>query len=550
MLATVFLSGFAVMAIELAGSRLLTPVFGSSVFVWGSIIGIVLSSLAAGYFLGGRLSDARPDHRLLDLIVFTSGVLAASTPYFSTIGIEAVLSLGLEERWGALLTSLLLLAPANLLLGMVSPFAVKLITRELKELGTSAGYLYALSTLGSIFGTFGTVFVLIPVIDIRSIFLGVGLTLMAVSSLRLGLSSKLTLAAMLLLVSPIGLVGGPILTAQGEVVEARETPYNSLLVARSGDMQILYLNGLPHSGMSLRNPQELVFKYTKFFEIALAINRDAEDVLFIGGGGFSGPKYFLHSFPNVTVEVVEIDPEVIEVARKYFEVPDHPRLLIHSDDGRVFLQKTERKFDAIIIDAYAKTYVPYHLLTLEFFQLVRERLRDGGVVVSNMIASVTGDTSEILWSTYRTMSLVFSKIYVIKASDQEAPLVQNIILVACVESGCDLEGSLTSWRNRELEELTKKGLWTRIPELKEYRYLRDDFSPVESMINPITGRPYSIELETGEKSLPALMMTGSNTLALSIITTAVFYWAGTLISNLASTRVMWQKLQTGRGGGL
>ncbi|MEM2198695.1 MAG: fused MFS/spermidine synthase [Nitrososphaerota archaeon] len=531
LLALVFLSGSAVMVIELAGSRLLTPIFGSSVFVWGSIIGVVLTSLAIGYYLGGRLSDLRPDPRLLDTIVFTGGVLAVSIPFFSPVGIEVALSAGLEERWGALVACLVLLAPANLLLGMVSPFAVKLATKELKELGTSAGYLYAISTLGSIFGTFGTVFIFIPAVDVRTIFLGVGLVLMVASLLRLGSASKATFALLLIfLISPLGLMSNQVVVASGEVVELRETPYNSLVVARNGDLQILYLNGLPHSGMSLEDPYDLVFRYTKLFEVVLAINRGGESVLFIGGGGFSGPKYFLKNFPNIIVEVVEIDPVVIEAAKSYFNVPDDPRLVIHNDDGRVFLQRVDRQFDAIIIDAYAKTYVPYHMLTLEFFRLVRDRLERGGVVVSNMIASVTGDTSEILWSTVKTMSLVFPKIYVVKASEQAAPLVQNIILVACVEKDCDLLGSLEGWGNKELESLVVNGLWSRIPDLSEYKVLTDNYSPVESMINPVTGRPYSVELERGEYSIPALLMGGSNSLALVVIALAAAYWVGSLIT--------------------
>jgi predicted membrane-bound spermidine synthase len=542
LLALVFLAGAAVMVIELAGSRLLTPVFGSSVFVWGSIIGVVLSSLAAGYYLGGRISDLRPDPRLLDTIVFTAGLLAISIPFFSPVSIEAVLSVGLEERWGALLASLALLAPSNLLLGMVSPFAVKLATSELRLLGSSAGYLYAVSTLGSIFGTFGTVFLLIPALDVRTIFLGVGLALMAVSMVRLGISSKVTFAAILLfLLSPLGLVGVQVVAASGEVVEARETPYNSLVVARSNDLQVLYLNGLPHSGMSLKNPNELVFTYTKFFEAALALNSRANDVLFIGGGGFSGPKYFISRYPNIAVEVVEIDPVVVEVAKKYFQVPDDERLIIHVDDGRVFLQKIGKKFDAIIIDAYAKTYIPYHLLTLEFFRLVRERLESGGVVVSNIIASVAGDTSGILWSTYKTMSLVFPKIYVVKASEHGAPLVQNIILIACAEEDCDLLDSLSKWGNRELETLVARGLWSRLPDLSEYKILTDDYSPVESLLNPVTGKPYSVELESGEYSVPAILMGGSNSLALAVVTLAATYWLASLVLVMAPRR------EVGRG---
>ncbi|MEM0445684.1 MAG: fused MFS/spermidine synthase [Nitrososphaerota archaeon] len=526
------------MCVELAGSRLLTPVFGSSVFVWGSIIGVVLSSLALGYHLGGKVADLKPDPRSLNMIVFTSGVISLAIPFLSPLGLELAISMGLEERWGALIASLVLLAPPNLLLGMVSPFAVKLTTKQLTELGTIAGNLYAVSTLGSIVGTFGTVFILIPLVDLRTIFLGIGLSLMALSSIGLGSSSKVTLAVLLLvLISPLGVLGEQVAAASGEIVEAGETPYNSLVVARSGDLQVLYLNGLPHSGMSLSDPGALVFKYTKFFEIALALNSAAERVLFIGGGGFSGPKYFHENYPWLTVEVAEIDPVVIEVAKKYFHLREDPRLIVHNDDGRVFLQRRETRFDAIIVDAYAKTYIPYHLMTLEFFKVMRSRLTDDGVVVSNIIASMTGDTSEILWSAYKTMNIVFPKLYVIKASEVSAPLVQNIIVVACVNPACELKDALNRWGNYELEELVISGLWEWIPDLSEYRVLTDSYAPVESMINPVTGRPYSVELEAGDYTLPSLLLRGSNSFTLALVGLATVYWVGTLMMNLSRVEI-------------
>jgi len=536
-LATVFLSGFAVMAIEFAGSRMLTPFFGSSVFVWGSIIGVVLTSLAAGYYLGGRLSDLRPEPKVLDVIVFTGGVLSFSIPLASPLSIEAVVSAGLEERWGALAAAASLLAPANVLLGMVSPFSVKLLTNRLGELGSRAGHLYALSTLGSILGTFGTVFILIPALDIRTIFIGVGVGLMAISSLSLGLSSKATLLLLLLiLLTPLGVAENQVVSAFGELVEARETQYNSLAVVRAGDLQILYLNGLPHSGMSLSDPYRLVFTYTKMFEAAVALNEGAEVVLFIGGGGFSGPKYFLRTFPQLRVEVVEIDPAVIDVAMRLFAVPVDERLVIHNDDGRVFLQKAERRYDAIILDAYAKTYIPPHLLTLEFFELLRSRLSERGVVVSNIIASLSGDTSEILWSSYKTMSIVFPKIYVVKASEYDSSLVQNIVLVACVDAGCNLEERVMGWRNPELRRLVTRGIWRTIPDLTEYPIMTDDRSPLERLINPVTGKPYSPELEMGGKGIPPLLMAGSNSIALAAALVFTAYWLLVLVTSILHQR--------------
>jgi predicted membrane-bound spermidine synthase len=514
---TVFLSGSAVMVIELTGSRLLTPLFGSSISVWGSLIGVVLSSLTAGYYLGGVLSDRRPELRLLNQIVLTGGLLTFSVPFYSPAVLESVLALGLGDASGSLFASALILGPPTFLLGIVSPFAVKLSARGLYEVGSRAGSLYALSTFGSILGTFGTVFVLVPTFDIRTIFLGMGVALMAVGAVGLGLMHRAIVAVVVLLsVSPLGLASGLITSAAGETIELRETPYSSLAVVKSDDLLILYLNGLPHSGMKIDNPGELVFTYTRFFELALTLNPGSERVLFVGGGGFSGPKYFLEKFPTLYVDVVEIDPDVIEVAKKYFHVRDDARLTIYNEDGRAHLHRTNKKYDAVILDAYAKTYVPYHLLTYEFFMLLRERLKDDGVVVSNMIASLTGDTSVILWSTYKTMSLVFPQIHVLKASGVDSPMVQNLVLVACTSS-CPLEEAIARWPNEDLAKLVEVGVWTRIPELSEFPVLTDHYSPAESMINPVTGRPYNVALELGNYSLPTLIYAGSNVLATSIV---------------------------------
>lgn len=519
LIAMVFLSGFAVMVVELAGSRLLTPLFGSSVSVWGGLIGVVLTFLTGGYYIGGILSDRRPSPSLLSLSVFTGGLLTLSVPFYSSAILEYAWRAGIDNVTGAIVASILLLGPPTLLLGAVSPFAVKLSAKGLEDLGSRAGSLYAVSTIGSIAGTFGTIFVLLPMLDVRTTFLGVGMALMALGSIGLKLMHKAMLVAVALLaLSPLGLAAGLIATSAGEKIEARETPYSSLAVVRTDDLLILYLNGLPHSGMRIDRPSELVFTYTKFFELALALKPDSESILFVGGGGFSGPKYFLERFQSVFVDVVEIDPVVIEVAEKYFHVNRSARLSIYNEDGRVYLQKTSKKYDAIILDAYAKTYVPYHLLTYEFFSLLREKLKDDGVVVSNLIASLTGDTSTILWSTYKTMSSVFPRLYIMKASDNHAQMVQNLILVACA-SDCILEEAIEAWPNSDLMKLVRSGLWTMIPNLAEFPVLTDQYAPVESMINPVTGRPYSVALELGNVSLPTLFYSGNNALVTSLVLT-------------------------------
>ena len=187
----IFVSGAVVMALEMMGSRLLAPVFGDSVFVWGSLIGIVMASLALGYYLGGRLADREPSFRAFSLIIFAAGVLIIPIPLFSNIVLEAVLYSGLGERYGPVLASLLLLAAPTILLGMVSPYAIRLAASSLQEIGGVSGSLYSVSTGGSIFGTFFTVFVLIPSFGVRIILISLGVVLIAVSIIGMAREQRL-----------------------------------------------------------------------------------------------------------------------------------------------------------------------------------------------------------------------------------------------------------------------------------------------------------------------------------------------------------------------
>ncbi|MEM3095869.1 MAG: fused MFS/spermidine synthase [Nitrososphaerota archaeon] len=516
----VFASGAVVMCVELTGSRLLAPIFGNSIYVWGSLIGVVLTALSVGYSLGGRLADRIPAPRTFATIVFTAGLVTAAIPYFSPTILDAIHSYQLDDRFGPLAaTSSILLLP-SLLMGMVSPFAVRLITSSTRTVGSSAGNVYSLSTLGSIVGTFTTVFIFIPLADVRTIILGGGLVLMAVSSPLLSKGPKLLLVlVMLFTLSPLGYYAQLTTSGAGEVIYSRETLYNSLVVAEREGVRTLYLNGLPHSAMNVSNPTQLIYRYTRFFELGLLATERAESVLFVGGGGFSGPKYFLEKYLYLKVDVVELDPEVIYTAKQFFQVKDDFRLHIINDDGRRYLSATNAVYDVVVLDAYAKTYVPFHLMTLEFFKLLSDKMSDDGVVVSNLIASLSGDTSAIFWSVYRTMAQVFPRTYIFRAAGASAGMVQNLIIMACKNPACVIDAA----GDERLAGLIE-GRWNATPYLEEYPILTDNYAPVESLINPVTGRPYSIQLEGYNLGPPTLLYAGSNVYATTVISISLIYW--------------------------
>ncbi len=514
LLLSVFVSGAVVMALELLGSRLLAPVFGNSIFVWGSLIGVVLAALSAGYYLGGQLADRLPQLHILSTIIFAAGLFALALPALAPPIFNSVIALNLGERYSPLIATTILLGPPSILLGMVSPFAIRLATESFEKLGKASGNLYALSTLGSIVGTFITVFVLIPAFGVNKIIFALGITLLVVAFLGLGFRMK----AFVLLILIIMPFAAPYLVSQrltvaaytlalGDTIYETDTPYHHLIVADSYDpahasyIRILVLDDNFHSAMDLKNPDRTVYPYTDYFHLGFLLNPNITRVLFIGGGGFTGPKAFLKDYPNVTVDVVEIDPEVIHVAEQYFFVdPNTPRLHIFNDDGRIFLQSTQRKYDLIVLDAYSKTYVPFHLMTNEFFKLLVNHLTTNGTVISNLIAATSGDNSKLLYAETNTMHLTFPNIYIFPVMGAGYGNPQNVIIVATLQPNTltennfqQLADTTTSPRISSLEEDVSN---YTTPSANNAPILTDNYAPVENLLNPITGEPLTAQDET------------------------------------------------------
>lgn len=525
----VFVSGFAVMALELVGSRLITPVFGNSIFTWGSLIGVVLAGLAVGYHYGGKLADKSPIRRSFSSIVFTGGFLIVLIPFITPFVLGFSLSLGLGERYGPLLASTLILGPSTVALGMTSPYAVRIATETLERLGNVAGNLYSLSTIGSILGAFAATFVLVPLLDVRSIIFGLGVALMLVALIKLPrIGALLTLITLLLLLSPLAAVTSGALIHGESVVYEKETPYSHLDVVDIGGRRTLYLNSLPNSVMDIEEPTRLVFTYTRYFHIGMQMNPEAGSVLFVGGGGFSGPKNFLVTYPNVIVDVVEIDRDVIETAQRYFEVEVNPRLTVFNADARVHLTQSDRLYDLIVLDAYAKTYVPFHLMTLEFMELLASRLTPEGIVVSNLIGSLVGDTSDLVRAEYKTISSVFPNVAVFTTTEAGIGAVQNLIVVFTKSAKVPIAQQLESISGEVANEIPTASEYARhthsesIP-VEDVPLLTDGYAPVESLLNPVTGRPYVLEQQEG-RLVPTIAWMGSDFLTFTFLVFVAIVW--------------------------
>lgn len=508
LIAFVLVSGGVVMALELLGGRMLASVFGSSIFVWGSLIGIILSSLSVGYFLGGKLADWKPDLQTLAVMIFAAGLLILALPSFARPVFDLAISIHLGERYAPLLASALTLAGPSVLLGTVSPYAIRLAAKSFEKLGKVSGNLYALSTFGSILGTFLTVFVLIPTFGVNKIIFSLGMVLLVMAFFGLGFRLKV-LVLLILVIAPFAapyLVSRQLTVATyslalGDTVYATDTPYHHVLVADAFDPQYqstiryLILDDNFHSAMDLNNPDRTVFPYTDYFNLAFLVNPNITRVLFIGGGGFTGPKFFLKHYPSVSVDVAEIDPEVIRVAKQYFNVdPSNPRLHIYNDDGRIYLQTTLQKYDLVVLDAYSKSYVPFQLMTSEFFQLLADHLNSNGCVVSNLISRESGDGSQLLNAEVRTIHAFFPAVYTFAVKGPDFSDLQNIIILANLSPNQLSMGDFQLLAsNSTLRPVSLRDDATNyfLADTSSAPILTDNFAPVETLLNPISGQPLS-----------------------------------------------------------
>ncbi len=412
----VFVSGAALMAFEIAGSRMLAPYFGNSAFVWGSLIGVFLGSLAIGAWAGGLLADRRPSFPLLCGLTGAAAVLVLVSRVLVPPVSHALIDLGAGDRTGPLLASAAVFFLPSVLLGMVSPFALRLSVVSLGSLGSHTGRLSALGTGGSIVGTLGTTFGLLPHFDISTIVLVIGGALAITPIIALALHRRVATAAFLAVLSlGAGAWAKQVPTfelARGEtLVFEGSSPYHQLAVVDANQkVRYLKFDRFYESGVELAPPQASVFAYTYGFHLGPMLRSAPERVLFLGAGGGSGPRDFLATYPSLTrIDVVDIDPLVLEVAEAHFGLERSERMRLHAEDARRFLRRAdEGPWDVILLDVFTiGGRIPFHLATREFLDELRARLTPGGVLVMNVNGSMEGRKGEIVAALYATIRAAF-----------------------------------------------------------------------------------------------------------------------------------------------
>jgi len=444
-----------------------------------------LGSLSLGYYLGGKLADKKPNYNRLSFIIFLSSVCIGLTLLVKDFLLIVLITKFTDIKIGSILASLILFSPTGVLLGMVSPYAAKLRLENLNNSGSTIGNLYAISTAGSIAGTFLSGFCLIPYFGTNKLLIILSLTLIAVS-IALSVKKFFEIKLSVFIVVAIGwfaVCGQNSVSLEKGFIDV-DTAYNRILIYDDRDklttkmIRRFSVNNENNSSMFL-DEDGLVSEYAKYYRLAGHFYPGFKKTLMLGGAGYSYPKDFLLNYPGATIDVVEIDPMATELAKKYFKLKENPRLAIYHEDGRVYLNKTQEKYDVIFGDAFASHYsLPYQLTTREAVQRKYEILNNNGLVILNIISSIEGEKGLFLRAEYFTYKDIFPQVYLFPVTEpNDGEKVQNIILVAIKSNTNQVFNDTDQELNEHLKHLWKKEVNMDVP------ILTDDYAPVDYYIS-------------------------------------------------------------------
>ncbi len=493
----VFASGMTTLAIELSASRLLGNIFGTSNLVWASIIGLILIYLTVGYFIGGRWADRSPTPKTMYTLLlwgaFLCGIVPIPAAPILRFAADAFDQLRVGVLFGSFTAVLILFSVPVTLLGMISPFAIRLAIRNPEESGTVAGRIYAISTLGSFIGTFLPVLVMIPLIGTTRTFFVFGIFLCLVALVGLWLSSGWR-TALPWLWMPIILslltgfrVGKSIKATAGQIYETEST-YNYIQVLEKDSYRYLRLN--EGQGIhSVYHPTDLVshgpwmqFLAAPFFNAPPYEPERVKRIAIIGLAAGTLVRQATAAFGPIPIDGFEIDPKIIEVGRRYFDM-NQPNLNAIAMDGRWGLEQSPYRYSLIAVDAYRPPYIPWHLTTQEFFQIVRDHLESDGVLAVNV--GRAPDDRRLVDDLVSTIATSFPSVY---ATD--VPGSFNTIIYATVKPTQfeHLYTNLLALHQRKdihplLLESIKVAAISRAPISPSGTVYTDDLAPIEWITN-------------------------------------------------------------------
>jgi len=495
LLPLVFISGMASLGVEFGASRLLAPYFGTSLYVWGVLIGLILIYLSAGYVIGGRLADRHPREEVLYQITAWAGLWIGIIPLVSypilLISQQGFKELSVGLVAGTLLAVVVLFAAPVILLGCVSPFAIRLLLRDVETGGNTAGRVYALSTAGSILGTFLPVFWFIPAYGTRPTLEGFGLVLVAVSVAGLWRWPRRRVYAsfaVAVILAWIFLPSGIKPPQVGQLIYEKESAYGYIQVVRDGTKTELILNE-GEAVHSIYDTQSLLTGGPWDYMLVADSFRPAEQseitpmsVAILGLAGGTAARQYTAAFGNgVQITGVEIDPDILAVAQRYFHL-DEPNVHPVVGDARYWLDTQAAKYDVIVMDAYRQPYIPFHLTTREFFTEVRDHLAPGGVAVVN--AGRTASDYRLVDALASTMAAVYPNVFLV-----DVPAFSNTLVYGTMEPTTieDVQHNLGLITEPLAQNVARSVINEGRLRVSPYhsQVFTDDLAPVERLIDEI-----------------------------------------------------------------
>lgn len=472
-----FTSGALVMIYELVGTRVVAPYLGSSTYIWTSIIGVVLASLSVGYWCGGKWADDKPALFKLAPVFGGAAILVAATAWISDI-VQFFLSyIALPIELQAIITALFLFAPAATLLGVISPYITRLHLQSMDTAGKQIGKMSAFSTLGSIAGTFLAGFVLIPLLGTEHLLMFIGVLLAGLAIICAVAEKKISKMLPFLIVLFSITVVRQMLLSNSQRIDV-DTAYSrikiSYLIENETGKKIVQLSSGMNEAQSAMyvDSDEYVFNYTKLMDVFTLVQPEPKKVLVLGGAGYTIPRHLLNWSSKPDVNVVEIDPGMTQLAKKYFGLEDDPRLAIHHEDARTFLSQSTESYDLIMVDVFSNFYgIPFHILTEESMKGFYNRLNSQGVIVTNVIGPPQGSQDELVASIMKTFKTQFQNVEMFVVNPEMPETKQNVIVLA-TNSTLNLNQVFASqYAENRLEISPTRG-----------RVLTDNYSPMESMV--------------------------------------------------------------------
>ncbi len=495
-----FIASFCMLVIEIVAGRILAPFVGVSLYTWTSIIGVVLAGISIGAYLGGKLADRFPQRKTLGWLLFLSGIATLSVAPVTGLVAGYHFPTSLMVRI-VLVTTMAFFIP-SCVLGTISPVVVKLTLRNVETAGNVVGKIYAFSTLGSIIGTFASGFFLISWIGTRHIILMVG-GILVLTALGWGSLFRTWKATAGILFLPVLLITGTYGFAFKPPVDAytnyyKESDYFTIKVkeATSSDgrtpLKALVLDNLTHSYVNLKDPLHIEYKYEKIYSEVLKWRFEKKASfrsLTIGGGGYTFPRYMEVYYPNASIEVVEIDPEITRIVYKYLGLPRDTKIRTYNEDGRWFVMNCDRKYDLLFIDAYNDLSIPYHLTTKEFAQSLRGMMSPRGIMLTNIIDNF--QRGSFLPSTIRTLREVFGEknVHLLSISPNFEKIGSATFIVVAGKDGIDIrdfESFLKkNYGDKVSSSVVPDALVEQFMNRSYYVLLEDDYAPVDNLIAPV-----------------------------------------------------------------